>query len=745
MRRRRHKLEVSTFPFLAVLLCAMGSLILLLLVLDRRAKAAARERAYKAAEQVAAEELRIADERRQEWEKRRHALHAELVEQEGKLIGRINAVEKQSAATQAELSADQKRKQQERERLHHEQEQIVRLEEAVRARRDELERSNQKSQNSSQEMRRLSSELRGLERTLEDLKALRARQQQTYSVVPYRGKHGDNRAPLYLECAPSGLIFHPDRKTIVVPRLAGDEIKAEVRGRIVQQRVALKAAGRTPDDRPYLLMLVRPDGIATYYQTLHALNGLDLDFGYELIDADWALEFPADGEISKAKPWMVAEKEQTKPGPGSTSLQPPPVGINRKSQGPIWSGPSANGNGSMATGAGVSGGSGSDRGSGTGTNPAATGAAGLRGGLAQQPGGSGGQGAGASSGDGPRRESGSSTTTTSMAGLRGGLATQPALSGGQGGSAIHTLPSGAWQPTAAGGGPASNGASNPQGANTGDIAATPALPGQTGHPSGGIPSTPIMTGRTPAIPSAGSGSNSSSIQGPASPTSGQTGTVGGGLESPSATAATSPDPTGTGGSRNPAGGETTGGTGTAASGGEPHSPTPLPASDHSAVSKGSDGGSSPSDAAEGQPGSNHGGAQRRPPQTLDNDLVKPKRPARRTELRPAILGGDRDYIIMLECRASSVVLYPYGNSFSAESLAAKNGGGVLLQEAIKRMIARKQASVRPGEQPYRPQVRFMVRPDGLRSMHRAYPLLEELHIPLTRQNLDADEDVRSGD
>ena len=37
MRRRRHKLEVSTFPFLAVLLCAMGSLILLLLVIDRRA------------------------------------------------------------------------------------------------------------------------------------------------------------------------------------------------------------------------------------------------------------------------------------------------------------------------------------------------------------------------------------------------------------------------------------------------------------------------------------------------------------------------------------------------------------------------------------------------------------------------------------------------------------------------------------------------------------------------------------
>ena len=45
MRRRRRHLEVSTFPFLAVLLCTMGSLILLLLVLDRRAKIAAQRKA----------------------------------------------------------------------------------------------------------------------------------------------------------------------------------------------------------------------------------------------------------------------------------------------------------------------------------------------------------------------------------------------------------------------------------------------------------------------------------------------------------------------------------------------------------------------------------------------------------------------------------------------------------------------------------------------------------------------------
>ncbi|HMF11492.1 MAG TPA: hypothetical protein VKE94_04280 [Gemmataceae bacterium] len=159
-------------------------------------------------------------------------------------------------------------------------------------------------------------------------------------------------------------------------------------------------------------------------------------------------------------------------------------------------------------------------------------------------------------------------------------------------------------------------------------------------------------------------------------------------------------------------------------------------------------GSSRSDGArstgtQGAPGAR--GGQRAPLQGFDNDLVKPKRPARRPEVRPALLGGDRDYVILLECRASGVVLHPYGTSFSADSLAPNNGGAALLQEAIGRLIARRQATVRPGEQPYRPQVRFLVRPDGLLSMHRAYPVLEALHVPLTRQNLEADEEVNSGD
>ena len=58
MRRRRDGLKPETFPFLAVLLCALGALILLLLIMDRRAKAVARAKAAAAAERALADRAR---------------------------------------------------------------------------------------------------------------------------------------------------------------------------------------------------------------------------------------------------------------------------------------------------------------------------------------------------------------------------------------------------------------------------------------------------------------------------------------------------------------------------------------------------------------------------------------------------------------------------------------------------------------------------------------------------------------
>jgi hypothetical protein len=103
------------------------------------------------------------------------------------------------------------------------------------------------------------------------------------------------------------------------------------------------------------------------------------------------------------------------------------------------------------------------------------------------------------------------------------------------------------------------------------------------------------------------------------------------------------------------------------------------------------------------------------------------------------LVGNRDWIIVMECYPDGVVLRAAGQQFSLATLASKD---CKLYSVMKQMIDRRQASVRPGDPPYRPQIRFLVRPDALRSYHLAYPLLEPLGIPLTRQNVSADSEDR---
>jgi hypothetical protein len=106
------------------------------------------------------------------------------------------------------------------------------------------------------------------------------------------------------------------------------------------------------------------------------------------------------------------------------------------------------------------------------------------------------------------------------------------------------------------------------------------------------------------------------------------------------------------------------------------------------------------------------------------------------------LVGNRDWVISAECKADAVVLYPGSVRVSLASLASGQEGGARLVQAVQQMIARKQATVRQGEPPYRPQVRFLVRPDGLRSFYAGYPWLEGQQIPMSRQNIDKDEEIK---
>jgi hypothetical protein len=110
-------------------------------------------------------------------------------------------------------------------------------------------------------------------------------------------------------------------------------------------------------------------------------------------------------------------------------------------------------------------------------------------------------------------------------------------------------------------------------------------------------------------------------------------------------------------------------------------------------------------------------------------------------LRPAQLHGGRDWTIYVECRADAVVLYPSEKSFTLAQASSEASVNPLVT-AIQQMIARRQSGRRPGDPPYYPQVRLLVRSASVRTFLMVYPALEALPVPKLRQNLDMDDDVR---
>jgi anti-sigma factor ChrR (cupin superfamily) len=639
MRRPRHRLQVSTFPFLAVLLCAMGSLILVLLVMDRRAKQVARAKALQTLAQADAEEQRRAEEQRDEWERRRRQLHAALLRQDQEVQAECRAVAARIEAALAEVKDEEKRRRKLEEQLRSESAALAKLEQELVLRRSRGTQAAERTATARAEVERLAAELGRLEETLAAVKAARQQAQQKYSVVPYRGARGDNRQPIYVECAATGVIFHPDRFTVPGSEVSRLTVRSEVEHRIA----AMKGADTGKEERAYLLLLVRPDGILNYYCTAEALKGLPIAFGYELIDADWVLDFPkGDGPTPSGQ---TAGAESRPPDPATGSR---PRGVTFG-------------------------------GGGDGTAEGRT-AAPARGGTPPSPGAAGGTAEGSVLG--------------TAVGVTAGLPARSAL-----------------QPPAVPGAYSGPGSSPVAGVvrGAGTSAGMPPAPG------GSQPSAPAID--TGTAPGPNQAVNVGPARGAGPDTRGRAGSPG----LPGAAPANQPQgPPGSGGISS---------AGTATHGG---SPAGGPSAGSEAAGGVSQGGTAES-----------GDAGRGGTRDASGLAVPAERNPAKSAPWPVRTVGNRDWIIEVECAANAVIVHPTRLRLSLSTVKETRGADNALLQAVKQMIDRRQASVRPGEPPYRPQLRFLVRPDGLRTFHLAYPLLEPLRLPMRRQDIDSWEDAHA--
>lgn len=271
---------VSLFPFLAVLLCTMGSLILLLIVIARQARDQ-RDDAHNG--NAPGVDAAAVAERREDldWEIRQlHESHRRTAEQ---------LAEQRSALSHLEEHS---------QRLRGEIEELVNAERLLSEQKNLDESERAKLLAEIEELRRKAAEV---EAKLAEEKA-KGRRPPTFAVIPYDGENGTRRRPIYVECRgdavvlqPEGIVFHESDFAGSLgpsnPLAACLRVTAEHYSRLAHLQAT---------EQPYPLLLVRPDGIGAYYAARAAMSTWDSDFGYELIDADWPLEFPpADAELAQ--------------------------------------------------------------------------------------------------------------------------------------------------------------------------------------------------------------------------------------------------------------------------------------------------------------------------------------------------------------------------------------------------------------------------------------------------------------
>ncbi|WP_164101709.1 hypothetical protein [Candidatus Laterigemmans baculatus] len=268
-RRSRHALAPNLFPFLAVLVCTMGTLILLLALVAQKAKDSAAQIAHS---QTQAAKLQTEEEqwRAEELQKLRARQTAELEKRRSEL---------------AHLEAHLRRLRQELAEL---------ADEAAAAERP----SDATTAQAEARLVSLRSRVAEEKQRLEELQQAQSGRPPRVVIVPYQGTHGTDRRPVYVECTDQAVIIQPEGVRITAEHLEGplgpgNPLDAALR--------AVRDHWQQTDPEsppPYPLLLVRPGGIHAYAACRIAMTAWDDQFGYELISDDLRLGFPeADPEL----------------------------------------------------------------------------------------------------------------------------------------------------------------------------------------------------------------------------------------------------------------------------------------------------------------------------------------------------------------------------------------------------------------------------------------------------------------
>lgn len=123
----------------------------------------------------------------------------------------------------------------------------------------------------------------------------RAKDRPGYSILPYKGANGTWHRPVPIECRGDEAIFPPDGPAFSLFELSPLQGPDTPFATAIIRLAAHVQAQGAPDGAqvtPYVLFVVRPDGIRPFYEARGRLEALDIPYGYELVEQDTPIEYP---------------------------------------------------------------------------------------------------------------------------------------------------------------------------------------------------------------------------------------------------------------------------------------------------------------------------------------------------------------------------------------------------------------------------------------------------------------------
>ncbi|MEC8338043.1 MAG: hypothetical protein VXZ84_07870, partial [Planctomycetota bacterium] len=280
MKRSAGSQRITLFPFLAVLICTMGSLLVLLVVISKRAQATA-ETSVQQADEAEINEI--------------HRQREELTADMEKMHGMRRQITDYLAERRKALSHIE-------DHMRRLGEQIRRLQ--AQEDQDGLQVAEKDSLESlQQELKSLDASKKELESLIKELLAKPLKKSTSYRIVPYNGANGTKRMPIYIECAADGVYFQPEGIHLTEDDFArplGPENPLAAGIRAQSSFLRQHRASPTESIDPYPLLIVRPSGIAAYYAARIAIRSWESEFGYELVDGEIELDFsPPDPTLAR--------------------------------------------------------------------------------------------------------------------------------------------------------------------------------------------------------------------------------------------------------------------------------------------------------------------------------------------------------------------------------------------------------------------------------------------------------------